>query len=108
MLCESKALEVAVCGNGSWFRHTIESPLFTVSAPGVKLTASMTTVCVVGWGGSTAALGPKQQASAPSAAAREASARRLLAERRLDRLGMFQVRDERGPHLDQPVSYTHL
>jgi hypothetical protein len=34
MLCESKALEVAVWGNGSWFRHPIESPVFTVNTPG--------------------------------------------------------------------------
>src|SRR5262245_37770576 len=60
----------------------------------------MTTVCVAGLTVGAAALGPKLQSSGPSVAARTAREGFLL-ERRLDLLGMLEVRDERRAHLDQ-------
>src|SRR5262245_66034474 len=60
----------------------------------------MTTVCVAGLTAGAAALGPRLQSSGPSVAARTASEGFLL-ERRLDLLGMLEVRDERRTHLDQ-------
>src|SRR5262247_3798400 len=60
----------------------------------------MTTVCVAGLAAGAAVPGPMLQRSGPSTAPRRASASSLL-ERRLDLLGMLEMRDERRTHLDQ-------
>src|SRR5262245_7437687 len=60
----------------------------------------MTTVCVAGLAAGAAVPGVILQRSGPSTAARRASASSLL-ERRLDLLGMLEMRDECRAHLDQ-------
>src|SRR3954453_8210840 len=41
------SFDVAVCGNGSLFTHTIVSPAVTMSAEGSNFDPSIVTVCVV-------------------------------------------------------------
>ena len=67
MTCESKppALDVAVCGNGSLFTHTTESPALMVRTAGSNPVASMVTVCVAGL---RACAAPMLHASSTSAA----------------------------------------
>src|SRR5690242_18933143 len=111
MVRESKTCAaVAVCGTRSLLRQTTRSPRRTVRAAGLNCMPSITTVCSrasaarAGPPVPRAAVAMKAPASAvairiPSMAVRSAG---LLAERRLDVLGVLEVGDERRPrYLEQ-------
>src|SRR6476620_6317176 len=97
MLCESNAFEaaLAVWGNKSLFIHTTRSPGRTVSVAGSKRIRSITMTCVAG----SASVALQDTASATARIiARSTTA---LAQFALQMLRMLQVRDKRGPHLDE-------
>src|SRR5207244_13018279 len=91
--------------------HTTESPALTVSIAGWKLVPSIVTVCVAGFGASAAAPGLLPHESRPSAATTSGRmeyvtlvftvAQSALLQRRLEFLGMLEVRDEGRPHFHQ-------
>src|SRR5262245_27129232 len=100
MTLESKPFAVAVCGKKSLFTHTTESPTRTVRSSGLKVVASMTTLCVAGLAAGCAVPGPMPKSTGPSSAARSASEDVLL-EAGLDLLGMLEMRHEGRARLFQ-------
>src|SRR6476619_3322984 len=102
MAVESKCpVDVAVWGNGSLLTHVILSPMRTVNTSGSKWLPSITTVRVVGFAGAAAAppsSRPRRTSAAPTETNERSDTgsftrRSALAERRLDFLGVLQVRD---------------
>src|SRR5215469_12016390 len=118
MAPESNALSVAVtvCGNRSLLIQTMRSPRCTVKCAGLYWTFSIVTVCVVACDGPASPGTPAESAAASAAPAsggtmdNNISAARLtdfialtaaLSELSLHVLGVVQMLDECGAHLDQ-------